>query len=69
MARRKLLKPGVRKERSSKEFINIRGSISSPRCSDNHTPLRGEQQATIYDRRRCDENRKEVITYAKNEGQ
>ena len=24
---------------------------------NNHTPLRGEQQATIYyDRRRCDEN-------------
>ncbi len=24
-------------------------------CSYNHTPLRGEQQATIYDRQRCEE--------------
>ena len=30
------------------------GSVSSRCCSDNHTPLRGEQQATIYDRQRCD---------------
>ena len=31
------------------------GSSSSLRCSDNHTPLRGEQQATIYyDWRRCE---------------
>jgi len=24
-------------------------------CSDIYTPLRGEQQATIYDRQRCEE--------------
>ena len=30
------------------------GAVSSLRCSNNHTPLRGEQQATIYyDRLRC----------------
>ena len=34
-------------------FTNL-GSVSSRCCSDNHTPLRGEQQATIYDRQRCD---------------
>ena len=30
------------------------GSVGSRCCSDNHTPLRGEQQATICDRQRCD---------------
>ena len=28
-----------------------------PCCSDDHTPLRGEQQATIYDRRRCEKRK------------
>lgn len=40
----------------SKEFINkTKGAVSFLRCSNNHTPLRGEQQATIsYVRLRCD---------------
>ena len=46
----------------SKDVIRILGSPSyvcvlqgsSRCCSDNHTPLRGEQQATICDRQRCD---------------
>ena len=33
----------------------LREQDSSLRCSNNHIPLRGGQQATIYyDRRRCD---------------
>ena len=35
------------KKESSKEFINKGGSINSSHCSDNYTPLRGEQQALI----------------------
>jgi len=38
------------------------GAISSLRCSDIHTPLRGGQQATIYNRLRCEENT-DIIDY------
>ena len=47
------------------------GSGSSLRCSiNNHTPLRGEQQATIYyDRRRCEkDSRKWIILPKRIEG-
>lgn len=39
------------------------GSGGSRCCSDNHTPLRGEQQATIYDRRRCENNLSLIVLF------
>ena len=52
------------------QTCDILGAVApSLRCSiNNHTPLRGEQQATIYyDRRRCDELLNEEHTMIKSE--
>ena len=48
------------KKSNAVELVSVFGKIKlcgNPHgsCSYNHTPLRGEQQATIYyDRRRCE---------------
>ena len=38
------------------QTCDIMGAVAPYAARNNHTPLRGEQQATIYyDRRRCDD--------------
>ena len=37
------------------QTCDILGAVAPYAALNTHTPLRGEQQATIYDWRRCDE--------------
>ena len=47
--------PIKKKINISKEIINkTRGAEASYAARMNHTPLRGEQQATVYNRLRCE---------------
>ena len=44
------------------QTCDIMGAVAPYAARNNHTPLRGEQQATIYyDRRRCEKKRSELL--------